>query len=341
MAIDTIGDLEPGTPTDNTSAGGGNEQLQEIKTAIQGSFPNFKAPAGEDVCLATGPEIDSGLAAANTAVQEFGAPAQGTAAATQRAASGSPLAIVPADNDYTINNINDTVNDPDFRVAQFNRAFLKQTDRTFLDTFYTYLGGDELVDIQTLMQAGDSIGRLGDVDTSALNDGDLLQWDDLAGEWVTVSTSVLVPAGSICENYYAEDNAWNADGGELFLPSPTTEINNITAATGLVENPKPGLGWRFTATEKVKVDITAEFDDADNSGYIFEWGLTWTQFLEAVTHNLGTYRAATTTIQPEFMDPITATVILEPDDFISIPLIQNTNANPGLSRIQMTVLRIA
>lgn len=99
-----IGSLNTATPANTDSAGGGNEQLKEIKSALKdpttGSFRNWTP--GNDVLNATAPELDASVTNAANAVQRFGP------AGSPRTPSGSPRTITCQTDDYNIDQIDDT-----------------------------------------------------------------------------------------------------------------------------------------------------------------------------------------------------------------------------------------
>lgn len=90
-----IGSLQPDVPADNVSAGGGNEELKNIKEQIQVSFPNWDGTDGNDILQATATEVDEGVGKANTAVQTFN--------------GRNGPAITPQTDDYDINQIDDSM----------------------------------------------------------------------------------------------------------------------------------------------------------------------------------------------------------------------------------------
>jgi hypothetical protein len=146
----TISTLDPLTPPDTASAGGGNEQLQQIKAAIQNSFLGF-SNATDDICNSTGPEIDKvvPLGVDGAVIQTF----NGGAADT-----GNNYA--PRADDYDIQQINDT---PAVYTAP------TAADRNFIATVdYDYLKGLQTnnADPANFLDTSDSIDKLADVATA-------------------------------------------------------------------------------------------------------------------------------------------------------------------------------
>lgn len=157
----SIKDITPTEPQDTGLVSAGAKNIRDVSGDITESFPGFASAGGtDDIQNSNGSEVDTAVAQAGTAVQAFGTDA------TERTASGDPLRITPADNDYTIDNIDDS--GASNSVAQGERNFLSDADKTKLD------GYPEAADI---VEVTDSVGVLADVDVSGVQDGDVLKWD--------------------------------------------------------------------------------------------------------------------------------------------------------------------
>lgn len=230
----TIGTLNSSDPATSTNAGLGAQELQDLKAAIQASFPNFASAGGDDITQKTGPEIDAGVDLANSAIQTF--------------AGNSPVAgaYTPQTDDYNIEQINDNGFGGSEVVAPSSRNFLSDADKAIIDS---------LPAAANIVVVTDNASALADMAYSGMSVGDLLMWD--GSDFVE-----FTPPKEI--HFWAFGVASISGAGDVEY-SNLKGTGDIDSA-GLISVANNSGGMTVTASQDIVVNVAADLNLYRSSG---------------------------------------------------------------------------